>query len=478
MMFPPRFWRYFALLWITLVGLLGMAIGLDNHRDLFESQPPANKAIAANTSNTSSTVTAAGQSEKVLVEQGHQLLRLGNCMSCHTERGQAAGAGGRAFATPFGKVYSSNITPDAQHGLGTWTANDFWRALHHGKSKDGRLLTPVFPYQHTTLITREDSDAMFEALKTWAPAANDKPIDKPSATLTWPYGTPVAIAVWRSLFFTPGAYESNPQKSPEWNRGAYLAQGLGHCAACHSERNEWGAIQSVSDFSGGRMPEINWYAPSLTSLKETGLADQTAQDIARLLQSGRNDHASTMGPMAEVVQHSTQHWRADDLLAVATYLKDLAQQASPSTATNATNATNATAATAATPASKPANTRAATGLSPSAKVLSQGAKIYDDHCAQCHQSQGQGVPSAYPALAHNRAVLLNDPTNLVQSVLYGGYPVTTAQNPRPFGMPPYILTLDDREIAAVLTHLRTQWGNQAPEVTPLQVNRIRSLQGP
>ncbi len=451
MMFPPRFWRYFAFWWITVGTLLGLAIWLDNHRDLFETQPPT---------GATGTLSAAGPSEKVLVEKGHQLLLLGNCMACHTERGQAAGAGGRALTTPFGKVYSSNITPDSQHGLGAWNANDFWRALHHGKSKDGRLLTPVFPYQHTTLITREDSDAMFEALKTWPPAANHKPIDTPSATLTWPYGTPVAIAVWRSLFFTPGVYEINPQKSPEWNRGAYLAQGLGHCAACHSERNEWGAIESVHDFSGGLMPVINWYAPSLISLQETGLAKQTVQDIARLLQSGRNEQASTSGPMAEVVQNSTQHWRADDLLAVATYLKDLAQQASPSSAT------------------KPVDTRASTGLKPSTKVLSLGAKIYDDHCVQCHQIQGQGVPGAYPALAHNRAVLLNDPTNLVQSVLYGGYPVTTTLNPRPFGMPPYILTLDDREIAAVLTHLRTQWGNQAPEVTPLQVNRIRSLQGP
>ncbi len=445
MMFPPRFWRYFAILWVAVGSLLGLAFGLDNHRDIFETQPPAR---------------LESLSEKDLIDRGHQLLTLGNCMACHTERGQAAGAGGRAFETPFGKVYSSNITPDVQHGLGNWNANDFWRALHHGKSKDGRLLTPVFPYQHTTLITREDSDAMFAALKTGEPAANPKSIAKPSETLDWPYGTPVAIAVWRSLFFTPGVYLPNPQQSKEWNRGAYIAQGLGHCAACHSERNEWGAIESVKDFSGGLMPVINWYAPSLTNLQETGLAKQSTQEIARLLQSGTNDQATVSGPMAEVVQHSTQHWKDEDLLAVATYLKDLAQQEPQRTL----------------PAPSGKSTQA--GSSPSAKVLSLGAKIYDDHCVQCHQSQGQGVPGAYPALAKNRAVLLNDPTNLVQSVLYGGYPVSTTLNPRPFGMPPYILTLEDREIAAVLTHLRTQWGNQAPEVTPLQVNRIRSLQGP
>lgn len=445
MNFPPHFWRYFAILWAAVLSLLGAAIWLDNHRDLFETQP-------------ASRVEAL--SEKMMVDKGHELLRLGNCMACHTERGQAAGAGGRAFDTPFGKVYSSNITPDAKNGLGTWNANDFWRALHYGKSKDGRLLTPVFPYQHTTLIAREDSDAMFEALKTWAPAANQKAIAQASQTLDWPYGTPLAIAVWRSLFFTPGVYQANPLQSKEWNRGAYLAQGLGHCAACHSERNEWGAIASVNDFSGGRMPVINWYAPSLTSLKETGLAQQTTQDIAKLLQAGRNDQATASGPMAEVVQHSTQHWRDEDLLAVATYLKDLAQQALQ----RAASASN----------DRPTQTVSI----PSAKVLSLGAKTYEDHCIQCHLNQGQGVPGAYPALANNRAVLLNDPTNLVQSVLYGGYPVSTPLNPRPFGMPPYILTLDDREIAAVLTHLRTQWGHQAPEVTPLQVNRIRALQGP
>ena len=439
MKFPTHFWRYFAILWITVLGVLGAAIWLDNHRDIFETQAPAQANLAP---------------EKIWVDKGNELLRLGNCMACHTERGQAAGAGGRAFQTPFGKVYSSNITPDVPQGLGAWDANDFWRALHHGKSKDGRLLTPVFPYQHTTLIAREDSDAMFAALKTWTPAANPKSIAKPSATLDWPYGTPLAIAVWRSLFFTPGIYVSDPQQSKEWNRGAYLAQGLGHCAACHSERNDWGAIAAVNDFSGGRMPIINWYAPSLTSLKETGLAQQTTQDIARLLQSGRTDQASAMGPMAEVVQHSTQHWPETDLQAVATYLKEQAQTHSASAIAN-----------------KPSSTKS------SGNFLSLGAKIYEQQCEQCHQAQGQGVDNAYPALAQNRAVLLSDPTNLVQAVLYGGYPAATAHNPRPFGMPPFVLTLEDREIAAVLTHLRSQWGNQASEVTPLQVNRIRALQG-
>jgi len=439
MMFPQNFWRNVAWLWLSVVLLLVLAVLMDNHRDVWEKQP-----VSQNTDKPLATQ----------ISQGQTLLNLGNCLACHTERGQPMGAGGRAFETPFGSVYSSNLTPHLVQGLGTWQADDFWRALHYGKSKDGRLLTPVFPYKHTTLITRDDSDAMFAALKTLQPETTQKPIPKVSETLAWPYNSAVAIAIWRSLFFSSGTYKPQDNKSNEWNRGAYLAQGLGHCAACHSPRNAWGASGEVNDFSGGLMPLVNWYAPSLLSAQETGLAQQSISEIALLLKSGQNATAVASGPMAEVVQHSTQHWPEADLLAVATYLKEQAQTNSASASAN-----------------KPSITKS------SGNYLNLGAKIYEQHCEQCHQAQGQGVTHAYPALAQNRAVLLSDPTNLVQAVLYGGYPAATTHNPRPFGMPPFVLTLEDREIAAVLTHLRSQWGNQAAEVTPLQVNRIRALQG-
>ena len=439
MMFPQNFWRNVAWLWLSVVLLLVLAVLMDNHRDVWEKQP-----VSQNTDKPLATQ----------ISQGQTLLNLGNCLACHTERGQPIGAGGRAFETPFGSVYSSNLTPHLVQGLGTWHADDFWRALHYGKSKDGRLLTPVFPYKHTTLITRDDSDAMFAALKTLQPETTQKPIPKVSETLAWPYNSAVAIAIWRSLFFSSGTYKPQDNKSNEWNRGAYLAQGLGHCAACHSPRNAWGASGEVNDFSGGLMPLVNWYAPSLLSAQETGLAQQSISEIALLLKSGQNVTAVASGPMAEVVQHSTQHWPEADLLAVATYLKEQAQTNSVSAITN-----------------KPPITKS------SGNFLSLGAKVYEQHCEQCHQAQGQGVTHAYPALAQNRAVLLSDPTNLVQAVLYGGYPAATTHNPRPFGMPPFVLTLEDQEIAAVLTHLRSQWGNQAAEVTPLQVNRIRALQG-
>ena len=439
MMFPQHFWRNVAWLWLTVAVSLVLAIVLDNHRDLWEAQPSPQ--------NTDTPLATK-------MSQGQTLLHIGNCLACHTERGQPMGAGGRAFETPFGSVYSSNLTPDLAQGLGTWQADDFWRALHYGKSKDGRLLTPVFPYKHTTLISRNDSDAMFAALKTLPAETTQKPIPKVSESLDWPYNSGVAIAIWRSLFFSAGTYKPQDSKSNEWNRGAYLAQGLGHCAACHSPRNAWGASGEVNDFSGGLMPLVNWYAPSLVSAQETGLAQESISEIALLLKSGRNTTAVASGPMAEVVKHSTQHWPEADLLAVATYLKEEAQKNSASAIAN-----------------KPSIAKS------SGNFLSLGVKIYEQHCEQCHQAEGQGVVNAYPALAQNRAILLNDPTNLVQAVLYGGYPAATAHNPRPFGMPPFVLTLEDREIAAVLTHLRSQWGNQAAEVTPLQVNRIRALQG-
>jgi mono/diheme cytochrome c family protein len=317
-------------------------------------------------------------------------------------------------------------------------------------------LTPAFPYNHTSVITRADSDDLLAWLQSLAPVNQPTP----AHTLIWPLGTQPALAVWRSLFFSPTPFKPDSTQTADWNRGAYLVQGLGHCAACHSPRNALGASGAVDDLSGGLMPVVNWYAPDLTSDHETGLATSALSSIVQLLRTGESAQAQTSGPMAEVVQHGTQYMSEADLLAMAVYLKSRAQKAT------------ATAA----PPKPPVQAKV------SLAVAAKGLQIYDRHCAQCHGEQGQGIATAtgttaYPVLAGNRAVLLSDPTNLVQMVLYGGYGPSTALHPRPFGMPPAVLELDDRDIAAVLTHLRTQWGNQASDVTPLQVNRIRAAQG-
>ena len=427
-----------SLGWVTLTSLLVLALGVvwDNWGDLLGPQAP----------NTAVTAPAT----EAQIEQGRYLALAGNCMACHTTRGGTPFAGGRRIDTPFGGVYSSNLTPDPETGLGRWTAQDFWQAMHRGRSKDGRLLTPAFPYNHTSVITRQDSDAILAWLRTLPPVVQAQP----AHNLVWPVGTQPALAVWRSLFFEPSPFQVNKAQTAEWNRGAYLVQGLGHCAACHSPRNALGASGAVNDLSGGLMPVVNWYAPDLTRDTESGMASTPLAEIVRLLRTGASNTAQTSGPMGEVVQHSLQHLNETDLQAMAVYLQSRAQSTAQPTAKNQ-------------------------AARISLQVATQGAKVYENQCLQCHGEQGEGVKTAsgevaYPALAGNRAMLLNDPTNLVQLVLYGGYGPATQGHPRPFGMPPAVLELDDRDIAAVLTHLRTRWGNQASEVTPLQVNRIRA----
>ena len=379
--------------------------------------------------------------------RGAYLARAGNCLGCHTRRGGAPYAGGRAIETPFGTVYSSNLTPDAPTGIGHWSAQDFWRAVHHGRSRDGRLLAPAFPYTSTTRITRADSDALYAWLMSQPPVAqaNREP------ALRWPFGTQAALAFWRALYFRPGVQASDPSQSAQWNRGAYLVQGLAHCAECHGARNALGALKA-GGAGGGQLALQEGYAPSLHDRAEAGVADWPLAEIVAFLKTGQSARGHASGPMAEVVLQSTQHQSDADLQAMATYLKALPQ----------------------VPDAKPS--AQATAKPTGAARVQRGARLYEDHCARCHGERGEGVPGAYPALAGNRAVVMAQTTNMVHAVLHGGFAPATAGNPRPFGMPPYVLVLDDADIAAVLTHLRSAWGNAAPEVTELEVNRVRAAQ--
>jgi mono/diheme cytochrome c family protein len=377
-----------------------------------------------------------------MIEQGAYLARAGNCMACHTERGGTPWAGGRPIETPFGTAYAGNLTPHPETGLGRWSASDFWRAMHHGRSRDGRLLAPVFPYPNTTRMSRGDSDALFSYLQSLPPVERANR----AQGLQWPYGTQAALAVWRALYFRPGTYRNEPTRSAEWNRGAYLVQGLGHCSACHTARNALGASSDLMDLSGGMIPMQNWYAPSLTSPAEAGVAHWKREHIVQLLQTGQAPGASVAGPMAEVVLHSTQHLSPADLNAMAVFLQALPQTA-------------------------PQDTGSATAP---AGLTERGGRLYEQHCAQCHGAQGQGINGAYPPLGGNRAVTLPVTANLVQVVLGGGYPPATAGNPRPFGMPPFATVLSDAEVAAVLTYIRTAWGNRGGAVSELDVVRQRS----
>lgn len=380
------------------------------------------------------------------VARGEYLARAGNCISCHTAQGGVPFAGGRAIETPFGAVHAPNLTPDERSGLGGWSADAFWRAMHNGRSRDGRLLYPAFPYPNYTHVTREDSDAIFAYLRSLPAVAQE---NRPH-TLRFPYGTQAALAVWRALFFTPGALPAEPQQSAEWQRGAYLVRGLGHCSACHTARNALGAGSESLELSGGLIPVQNWYAPALNAAAEAGVAHWRQEDIVALLRTGVAPQGSVMGPMAEVVFRSTQYLDDADLRAMATFLRALPQQ----------------------PAVPPPASAAAP-----ATVLRRGAAVYEQHCASCHGKDGRGTPGAFPALAGNRAVALDTPANLLQVVLRGGYAPATAGNPRPFGMPPFTQVLGDEDIAAVATYIRGAWGNQAAPVGVMDVYRVRGGRG-
>jgi mono/diheme cytochrome c family protein len=387
------------------------------------------------------------------IERGAYLARAGNCAACHTARGGAAYAGGLGIGTPFGTVFTSNLTPDVQSGIGSWSSADFWRAMHNGRSKGGRLLYPAFPYTSYTQVTRDDSDALLAYLKNLPAVAQ---INTAHA-IDFPYNSQAALAVWRALFFSPGVYKAQANRSAEWNRGAYLVDGLGHCNACHAARNALGASDALN-LAGGLIPIQNWYAPSLVSKTEAGTKDWPQHSIVSLLKNGVNDRASVIGPMADVVRGSTQYLSDADLNAMATFLKALPEDSGPKEAEIAVMA----------------RTTSTTPGAVSKVATEQGVKLYDQHCAQCHAGNGQGVPNAYPALAGNRAVVMPQTANLVQIVLNGGYAPATQGNPRPYGMPPFVLVLNDGDIAAVLTHIRSNWGNQGSAVSTLEVNRIRA----
>lgn len=375
------------------------------------------------------------------VQRGAYLARAGNCAACHTERGGASYAGGKALATPFGFVFAGNLTPDRETGIGNWSADHFWRALHHGRSRDGRLLYPAFPYTEYTHVTRVDSDALYAFLRT-VPAVKqpNQPHD-----LRFPYSTQAALAVWRALYFQPGEFQPEQDKPAEWNRGAYLVRGLGHCAACHAPRNFMGASQDNPGLSGGLIPMQNWYAPSLAAPAEAGVQDWSEAEVVGLLKNGISTRGAAMGPMAEVVYGSTQHLNDADLRAMAAFLRELPRHA---------------------PAPQP-ETRAGSA------VLALGAKLYKAQCAECHGDKGEGREGVYPALAGHRTVTQGSSANLIKIIIHGGFTPTTEGNPRPYGMPPFGQSLDNTEIAALASYVRSAWGNKASGVAPFDVNRVR-----
>jgi mono/diheme cytochrome c family protein len=372
------------------------------------------------------------------VDRGRYLVVLGDCESCHDRPGGQKLAGGLALNTPFGVIYSANITPDRQTGIGGWSEADFYRAMHEGKDDRNAHLYPAFPYPQFTRMPRADVDAIRAFLMT-QPAVSYRP---PANRLPFPLSIRALVGVWNWLYFKPGDFQPTAGQSAAWNRGAYIVNGPGHCASCHTPKTILGGDKQSQFLQGGLLD--NWFAPDLNGDPRGGLAAWTAADIVEFLKTGRNARTSASGSMSDVITHSTSQMSDADLAAVAGYLKSL-------------------------PSAKGAP--AAAHLDPAA--MRAGQALYRDNCAACHRADGSGVAREFPPLRQNSNVQSSDPTTLDRFILSGTETAATDARPTPFAMPSFAWKLTDREIADVATYVRNSWGNAAPAVSAGDVAKLR-----
>lgn len=375
------------------------------------------------------------------VRRGQYLVRVGDCLSCHLAAGGQSFAGGLGLNTPFGVIYSSNITSDKKSGVGDWTPDQFYRAMHDGIGANGEHLYPAFPYPWFTRVNREDDDAILAYLKT-TPAVDVTP---PSNQLPFPLNMRAMIAGWNLLFLKTATFTPDPKQSGEWNRGAAIVTGLGHCGACHTPKNMLGADKSGKQFHGGVLD--NFVAPDLTDTTKTGLGSWTLDDVTEYLHTGRNARAGAGGPMADVITYSTSLVSDEDRHAIAVYLK-----AQPARVTD-------------------------TPTSPDAVAMKRGAEVYSDACSSCHLGDGVGQPRLFPPLGRNAVVQQSNPVGVLHIVLAGSRVGPSPSRPSPLTMPSFAWKLTDQEIADVTTYMRNSWGNQANGVSADSVHKIREQLG-
>lgn len=371
------------------------------------------------------------------IARGRALTDAADCATCHTADPAKPFAGGKRIGTPFGGVYSANLTPDRDTGLGAWSDEDFVRAFRYGIAPDGSRYYPAFPYPHFTKLIRPDILAIRAYLDTLPPVRNTPPPPQ----LRWPLNYRVLMRVWNFAFFRPGIFEPDQNKSVEWNRGGYLVEGAAHCGACHTPRNFFGAEKRGQNFAGA--PVDGWFAPRLDGAERSGLKSWSADDIAEYLQSGRNGHSHASGPMADVVLNSTSRMSDADVRAIAVYLKEL----------------------------PPGTPEPAVALPPA--QLAEGEKLYKAACVACHEVDGSGAPRIYPPLPGNANLQSANPASTLRIILDGAQTITTPRAPNKGSMPAYAKQWSDQQIADVTNYIRNSWGNAASLVTPAQVAKAR-----
>jgi mono/diheme cytochrome c family protein len=381
---------------------------------------------------------ARAQPSEETIARGKALATAADCAGCHTADPAKPFGGGKRIDTPFGGIYSPNLTPDRDTGIGAWSDDEFYRALHYGVARDGSRYYPAFPYPNFTKMIRDDVLAIRAYLATLAPVRNTCPPPE----LRWPLNYRVLMRGWDWLFFQPGIFQPDQQKTEEWNRGGYLVEGPAHCGACHTPRNLFGASRRDRLYGGGLVQ--GWFAPRLDGAPRSGLKSWSADDIVEYLQSGRNGRSHAGKPMAEVVVDSTSKMSDADVHAIATYLKEL-----------------------------PAGAPEPAVTPPAQEVMTAGIAVYAHACVACHEADGTGSPRIYPPLPGNANLQSANPASILRIILDGAQTVTTPRAPNTGSMPAYAKQLSDQQIADVTNYVRNSWGNAAPLVTPDEVAKAR-----
>jgi len=388
---------------------------------------------------TSAAHAAADKQAFEEIAHGRYLAIAGDCAGCHSAPGGAPYAGGLPIETPFGTLVSPNITPDRETGIGAWTDDEFVHAMQDGTGQGGEHLYPAMPYTYYTRTTREDVLAIRAYLETVEPVHNEVKANQ----LPFPFDVRASMAGWNELYFKRGTFRPVAGKSDEWNRGAYLVEGLGHCGLCHTAKNAAGGDETARALQGSALQ--GWYAPDLTGDPRGGLGSWSVDEVVAYLKTGHNAVSAATGPMSDVIVHSTSQMTDADLRAIAVYLKD---QPAPSGESP-----------------KP--------VSGEDRMMRAGEAIYLDNCAACHTSAGTGIAQLFPALKGSPSVQSADPASLIRVVLRGAQSVATDPAPTGASMPALGWKLSDAEVAAVLTYIRNSWGNAASPILASDVASAR-----
>jgi mono/diheme cytochrome c family protein len=343
--------------------------------------------------------------------------------------------------TPFGELLGPNLTPDVATGIGAWTDDEFINALLNGIGRGGEHLYPGMPYTYYTKMSREDALAIRAYLATIAPVHNRVQPNQ----LPFPFDVRAGLVGWDKLYFTKGRFEPVSQKSAEWNRGAYLVQGLGHCGMCHTPKSALGGDESSRALQGGEVQ--GWFAPNITGDVRLGLGGWSVGDIVAYLHDGHNAKSAAIGGMAEVVGDSTSHLRDADLQAIAVYLNDQH--------------------------SGNADAQPSQPVAQDDPVMRAGEAVYLDNCAACHTGDGRGIPKLFPPLSGNSSVQQTSALDLIKVVLSGTDSAATDGAPTALAMPSFAWKLSDAQVAAALSYIRNSWGNRASIVTSGDVAALR-----